>query len=266
MQPDNTNTHLWKQILELPYFRGTLRAVEARWLEHTPLPGPVLDVGSGDGHFAARVFSRPLDVGVDPSRRVMPAAKKYAGYKSLVQADGARLPFPDNHFASAVSNSVLEHIPHLDAVLPEVQRVLQPGAPFVFTVPNPGYRTELDIPRRLRRFRLRKLADKYTQWFMKITRTINLGYEAEWTARLHTAGFEIEKTFRYFSPAALKMLEWGHYWGFPCVIAAVLTNRWILAPYSWNLALTERYARRFYEEEPDESGTYSYYLARKRSS
>jgi len=50
-------------------------------------------------------------------------------YDLLLQADGAHMPLPDNSIASAFSNSVLEHIPHLDAVLQDVGRVLKSGAP-----------------------------------------------------------------------------------------------------------------------------------------
>jgi ubiquinone/menaquinone biosynthesis C-methylase UbiE len=48
-------------------------------------------------------------------------------------------PFPSNYFASGFSNSALEHIPHIDEVLKETARVLKPGAPFYFCVPNTRY-------------------------------------------------------------------------------------------------------------------------------
>ena len=48
------------------------------------------------------------------------------------------MPFPDGYFASAISNSVLEHIPQVQEVLADLRRVLKPGAPFLFCVPNPA--------------------------------------------------------------------------------------------------------------------------------
>ncbi len=254
---------LWPQLIALPYFRGTLRSIEARLMHAVELPGPVLDIGSGDGQFASVTYDQLLDVGIDPSFVVMQEARKFGGYRSLVQADGAALPFPDGYFASAVSNSVLEHIPHLDKVLQDIGRVLRPGAPMAFTVPNPGYRSELSIPRRLRRIGLDRLAQVYTDWFMKVTRTINMEYEDGWANRLERAGFTVEKTWRYFSPAALGMLEWGHYFGVPCVVARWLTKRWILAPKRWNLFVTDHLVRRYYEEPFSNEGTYSFYLVRK---
>jgi len=42
-----------------------------------------------------------------------------------------------------------------------------------------------------------------------------------------------------------------------------LFGRWILAPYHWNLALTQRFVRRYADVNPRQDGTYSYYLARR---
>jgi len=95
-------------------------------------------------------FERRIDCGVDPHAASLREAQRRGCYRHLIQSDGARLPFPDSSFGSAFSNSVLEHIPHLDQVLAEVGRVLRPGAPFVFTVPNPGYRRDLSVPEGLR--------------------------------------------------------------------------------------------------------------------
>ena len=83
-------------------------------------------------------------------------------YRLLVQADGAQVPFPQGYFASAFSNSVLEHIPHIDDVLADTARVLKPGAPFYFCVPNERYLSELSISH--------LLGKGYTEWFRRISR------------------------------------------------------------------------------------------------
>jgi ubiquinone/menaquinone biosynthesis C-methylase UbiE len=77
----------------------------------------------------------------------------------LAQADGARLPFSAAHFASAVSNSVLEHIPDLDPALADLNRVLKPGATFIFCSPSDYFLEFLSISRLLRRVGLRGLAE-----------------------------------------------------------------------------------------------------------
>jgi SAM-dependent methyltransferase len=255
---------LWKNLRELPYFRAVLRSVECKFMSNVDLPSPVLDMGCGDGHFAEITYGKALDVGLDPSLKSMREAQTRGSYKLLLQADGARIPAPPAGFASAVSNSVLEHIPHLQEVLIDLGRVLQPGAPFAFTVPNPGYLSELSVPAFFRKLRLESLAKAYENWFMWMSRTRTIYYEEQWTDLLDRAGFDVVETVRYFSPAALHALEWGHYFGLPTVIARWLTGRWILVPTRWNLGLTEKMMRRYYEEMPSERGTYSFYLARRR--
>ena len=41
-------TLLWKNISELPYFRGLLRAVEGCFYQDIHLEEPILDLGCGD--------------------------------------------------------------------------------------------------------------------------------------------------------------------------------------------------------------------------
>ncbi len=128
--------YLWLHLRELPYFRSLMRAVEARFYRDIQFPAPVLDVGCGDGHFATIAFDHPLDVGLDPWEGPIREASKRGIYRQLVRADGAKMPFPDAYFASSFSNSVLEHIPHLESVIAETARVLNLGLYLLFVCPT----------------------------------------------------------------------------------------------------------------------------------
>ena len=249
---------LFLQLRDLPYFRALLRSVESAFYQGLPLPAPVYDVGCGDGHFASLTFDQKIDLGLDPWHGPIHEAKRYGAYNSLVEADGAHTPFPSNHFASGFSNSVLEHIPHIDDVLGETGRVLKPGAPFYFCVPNSRYLTELSISK--------ILGKGYTEWFRKISRTQHADEPPLWQARLERAGFTLERWWHYFSPASLHVLEWGHYFGVPSVVARMLTGKWIIAPAKWNLALVEMFTRKYASTEPLEDGTYTFFIARKKQS
>ena len=246
---------LFPQLKSLPYFRALVRAVEASYYPTFDLPAPTLDVGCGDGHFASLTFERPIDVGLDPWLGPIHEAGRRGCYNLLVQADGAHSPFPEAYFASAFSNSVLEHIPHIDAVLADTRRVLKPGAPFFFCVPNERYLSELALAH--------LLGKGYIDWFRKISRVQHADGPQVWQARLEKAGFRLEKWWHYFSPAAMRALEWGHYFGLPALVARKLTGRWIIAPTHWNLWLTEKYTRRYASNEPVEDGTFTFYVARK---
>jgi SAM-dependent methyltransferase len=246
---------LFLHLRDLPYFRALVRGVEATYYQALDLPAPTLDVGCGDGHFAQLAFDRKIDVGLDPWHGPIHEAGRRGVYHLLVEADMASAPFPEGYFASAFSNSVLEHIPHIDAVLADVARVLKPGAPFHFCVPNERYLSELALSRILGR--------GYTEWFRRISRVAHADGPHIWEKRLGQAGFKLEKWWHYFSPSAMRVLEWGHYFGFPSLVARKLTGHWIIAPSRWNLWLTEKFVRRYASVEPAANGTFTFYIARK---
>ncbi len=253
---------LWLNLRELPYFRAMLRAVEAQFYQEYELPSPTLDLGCGDGHFAKVTFSRKIDVGLDPWSGPILQAARTGAYRCLVQADAGRMPLPSGYFASALSNSVLEHIPHVQAVLAELHRVCQPGALFLFCVPNPRYLSELSVAGMLQRVGLTGLGSAYRGWFKRMSRVEHAVWPETWQGWLETAGFRLEKWWHYFSPQAMRTLEWGHYFGAPTLLPHAITHRWIVAPYHWNLSLTERLVRRYALARPDPNGTFTFYVAR----
>jgi SAM-dependent methyltransferase len=261
--PADTPDFLWYHLRDLPYFRAMVRAVESAFFQHYQLTAPTLDLGCGDGHFASLTFKRKIEVGIDPWSGPIREAQKRNCYCLLVQGDGAKMPFPDGFFASGFSNSVLEHIPHIDAVLAETGRVLSPGALFLFSVPNKRYLSELAFPRALQKARLNQLADSYRNWFKRITRVHHLDDANVWRERLEKAGLILEQSWDYFSPDAMRTLELGHYFGAPTLLPHFLFRRWILVPARWNLALTMKYVRRHTVAEPHPQGTFTFFQARK---
>jgi SAM-dependent methyltransferase len=252
------NKFLWLNLRDLPYFRAMLRAVEAQFYQEFDLPSPTLDLGCGDGHFATIAFNRKLEIGLDPWAGPLHQAAQRGGYKYVVQADGGRMPFPDGYFASAISNSVLEHIPQVQSVLVELRRVLKPGAIFLFCVPNPRYQSELSIPPALERIGLTRLSQAYSGWFMRMSRVAHAVWPETWQEWLEQAGFTLDRWWHYFSPQAMRALEWGHYFGAP-----TLTGRWIIAPWHWNLFLTERLVRKYAAAIPHPQGTFTFFVAKR---
>ncbi len=256
---------LLPQLKTLPYFRALLRSVEASYYQDLDFPEPILDLGSGDGDFADAAFDFKINVGLDPWWEPLVESQQYPdSYDGLVQADGAGMPFPDAYFASAISNSVLEHIPHLDAVLAETSRVLQPDAPFVFCCPNDDYYKQLSIPTSLNKLGLKGFAQAYTDWFMKISRTHHADPVDVWEERLEQAGFRLERWWHYFPPESLHALEWGHYFSAPALLPKKLIDRWLISPANWNLAVTEKLLRPYADTEPHPDGTYTFFIAIKK--
>ena len=253
---------LWQHLQDLPAFRALLRAVEARFYQDLlPLEEPVLDVGCGDGHFASVAFPLPLAAGIDPGSAVLSEARVRGAYHLLAQALGDGLPFPNGHFATVISNSVLEHIPGVDAVLAEVARVLRRGGRFIFCVPGDHFTELLLLTQVFRRIRLEQLAVAYERYFNRISRHHHCDGPEVWGDRLQAAGLQLETHFTYFSARATHALDLGHYLGAPSLVAKRLSGRWILAPTRWNLALTERCLRPLYEEPLPDTGAYLFLVA-----
>lgn len=261
----SSQDHLWRQISSLPYFRGFLRAVEARFYENIDLPSPTLDLGCGDGHFASLTFQRKLEVGIDPWEGPLKQAKRSGAYISLIKESGDHIPYADGYFASVISNSVLEHIPDLDPVIHEVSRVLKSGGAFIFCVPNHQFLGNLSIANFLDLLKLKKLAGSYRRFFNRISRHHHCDDPETWEKRLEENGLELVDWWHYFSPRAFHVLEWGHYFGLPSLLLKKLFGRWILAPYRWNLFAVEMITRPLYNESSIQpTGSYTFYIARKK--
>jgi SAM-dependent methyltransferase len=256
---------LWLNLKDLPYFRALLRAVEASYYQNLPLAAPVLDLGCGDGHFASIAFDQPIEVGLDPWRSQLGLAARTGAYRLVLQGDGGEMPFPSGHFRTVISNSVLEHIPNVDTVIKEVARVLKPGGKFIFCVPNHHFTHNLSVSRFLIRAGLDGMAAGYRNWFNKISRHQHCDSQETWFERLAENHIVIDRAWDYFSPGALRVLEWGHYFGLPALIANKLSGHWILVPTRWNLGWIEKRLRAYYQEQIEQPlGSYTFYITTKQ--
>lgn len=257
---------LWQQISELPYFRGLLRAVEAKFYQDIPMEHPILDLGCGDGNFACTAINEKIDAGIDPWEGPVTLASKTGKYIRTIRCEGAEMPFNDQTFQTIFSNSVLEHIPDVDSVVKEAGRVIKPGGYFIFCVPNHQFLGNLSVSNFFDKIHLHFLGNWYRAFFNKISRHHHCDNPEVWGKRLDSAGFEIEKYWHYFSPGAFHTLEWGHYLGLPSLIIHWIWRRWIICPTHWNLWIPEKICRKYYNEAKEQpQGSYTFYIARKKA-
>lgn len=256
---------LWRHLSSLPYFRGFLRAFEDLFYQGMSLPEPVLDLGSGDGHFASVAFEGTVDVGLDPWLPPTREARQRGAYRLLVLGEGAQIPFADASFASVISTSVLEHIPDIQPVLEEVARVLRPGSIFVFCVPNHRFPEELWGRKFLTKLGFRNFGEAYARFFNRIARHAHTDSPSTWGARLEKAGFDLLETWDYFPPKALHILEWGHPLGLHSLVSKKLFGHWVLIPKRWNPAIPWHLTRKYLDDPKSDQGVCSFFIARSRS-
>lgn len=250
----NGHDFLWPHLKELPAFRALLRAVEARYYQDIEMPVPILDLGCGDGHFASVAFPGRALVGIDLGWQELREAAARDTYRWVIQGDATELPFPSAFFGTVISNSVLEHIPNIEAVLAEVSRVLEPGGQLIFCSPSEYFTANLSLYRLLAQVGWYSMAEAYGRWFNRISRHYHCDSPDQWAQRLRQVGLRPLRSWYYFSPGATTLFEWGHFYGLPSLFFRKLTKRWIIAPWTWSLKPVEWLLRPFYEEPPREGG------------
>ena len=106
-------------------------------LAHVRVGDRVLDLGCGDGAFAAALDTAGCvvtmaDVAEEALRR---ARARVPGAQATKLEDGAPLPFAEDAFDVVWAGEVLEHVADVAGLLAETRRVLRWGGALVVTTP-----------------------------------------------------------------------------------------------------------------------------------
>lgn len=222
-----------RQVREVPPFRALLRAIEAALVRRLlPAEGPVLDLGCGDGmfttltladhpHHAGRVV-----YGVEPDAVDATRARRTGSYAAVYEASAATVPLSDGACGVVLANSVLEHIPDLDAVLRDVHRVLRPGGSLLITAPTDTFGDGFGVAVMLDRLGWTGVATRYRRWFNGLARHHHLLSPEDWRSTLAAAGLETVHHERYFAPAAMFWFDLLHYVSVPSLFARRTLGRW----------------------------------------
>jgi len=170
------------------------RAWEHAVYQEHDLPGPVLDLGCGDGRFFTLLWPERGDViGLDRNAVALAVAAREKGYRLVCQSDAVLLPFEEESFGSVFSNCVLEHLQDPLPVLREVHCCLRPGGKFLFSVITkqlvdwiapPWHALSSDSSHRFRTD-----SDLWTTYH-SIEKALSA---EEWRCALEAAGFAVER-------------------------------------------------------------------------
>ncbi len=243
--------------------RVLCRAAECVLLSQVEFPRPILDVGCGDGTFAAALFDEPVDVGLDPWRSQVEYSRRFSAYRLLVEASGERMPFPNDTFGSVMSNSTLEHTDSPAAILTEMFRVARPGATCVVTVPSEHFPRYLLGSSLFEAVRLKPAAKAYGAFMNRVSRHVHIEPPSTWSQWLEGAGFRILDWRYYFSRRDTMLLDLAHYLSIPSLITRRLTGRWVLFPNKHRLLPYTRLLAPFARPGDDSRGAYLFFHCRK---
>jgi SAM-dependent methyltransferase len=94
------------------------------------LNGKLLDFGCGRKPYE-HLFKVDQYIGIDLEK----TGHDHSRSKVDVYYDGKKIPFPDASFDALFCSEVLEHVFNPNEVLPEINRVLKPGARAIITTP-----------------------------------------------------------------------------------------------------------------------------------
>ncbi|MGQ0645110.1 MAG: class I SAM-dependent methyltransferase [Elusimicrobiota bacterium] len=172
--------------------------------------GKGLDLGCGDGRLAEILFCKTPDIrwtGLDLDAEDAARARARGLYEKVHAASASAIPEPDGSFDVVFSNSALEHMDGLDAVLTEAARVLKPGGRFFFTVPVPEFRNLLLWPRLLRRTGFAGAAERYAQSLDRRLAHVNYLSKENWEDRLARRGLRLETAKGYFPGRGVAVWE-----------------------------------------------------------
>jgi SAM-dependent methyltransferase len=105
-------------------------------------PGPVLDVGCGNGGLIASLPAGAVPWGIELSAGLAREARSRfeASGGKVIEADalGGLKQCDDDYFTGVLARSFLEHETRPFEVLAEIRRVLRPGGALILKMPNYG--------------------------------------------------------------------------------------------------------------------------------
>ena len=107
------------------------KLVEVIGRESHHFDGHLLDFGCGSKPYEALFSGASNYVGLDLEVSGFSGEFKHAD----LFYDGTTLPFPNNTFDSAIAIEVLEHVPNVEQILLELNRVLKPNGKILITTP-----------------------------------------------------------------------------------------------------------------------------------
>jgi SAM-dependent methyltransferase len=207
-----TSTEIERRDFEryFPYTPAALCIKECARLSalrrHT-CPGPILDVGCGDGLFARMAFETEEVWGIDIDAKEGRWAAASKAYSQVILGDVTRARLPEVFFATCVANCSLEHVPRIDLALENIARSLKPGGKAYLFVPAKDWARKLVSYRILEGVGQRDLAEFLRSSIDSFFKHHHLYDEAGWRDIVTSSGMDVEAVEPVCSTASTVAFE-----------------------------------------------------------
>lgn len=175
---------------------GLWRAAEVAALREQIYESPVLDLGCGDGLVTSMVLPQ-VAIALDPDAQALSKAAQHNIYKQFINAPIEQSQLPEASIGTIISNSVLEHIPHLDTALAAAARLLKPGGQLIFTIPTEAFSEWLALP-----------LTHYANWRNQQLAHLNLWPIERWAHHLARVGLQVESVRPYLHREWVSTWDW----------------------------------------------------------
>lgn len=219
-----------RYLAEAPLALALERATECEILSGVPFRRPVLDIGCGDGLFAAVLFSEPIDVGIDIDLQELAEAGRRGAYRELIHCSAESVPKPTESFNTVIANSTLEHILPIERILAEAHRLLTPGGRLYLTVPSKDFERYTVLNSLLTALRFDGLASSYRRLYNSFWKHYHCYSLEGWVEMGRAQGFQVVEAYTYATPQMCRLNDFLVPFALPSFLVKKLFRRWVLSP------------------------------------
>jgi len=230
-----------------------------------PCPGPILDVGCGDGLFARLAFDSVEVWGIDVDAVEGRWAAASQAYRQVILGDVTRAKLPESFFATCIANCSLEHVPRIDLALESIHHALRPGGIAYLFVPNAEWARHFLTVRTLNELGARSLGDHLQRSIDRFFKHHHLYDEVGWRSTVDDSGLEVVKIEPVLSTATTVAFEAFLLPSLAGWLNKHLTSRWTNFP-----AFRQVFARPVYQvvrslmDRADQSPTAEFLVVARR--
>jgi 2-polyprenyl-3-methyl-5-hydroxy-6-metoxy-1,4-benzoquinol methylase len=179
----------------------------------------LLEMGCGLGHLLGLLQDDFQCVGIDLIDYSIEQTKLNAPKAEALQMSADDLSvFESESFSAVVALHLVEHLPHPEATIRQVSRILKPGGLWLFATPHPDYA-------------LRRFKDRDNDAIGKDKTHINVHPPGQWRAWCEQNGFMMVKHFGDglwdvpYLPLIPKIIQFGMF-GLPALAQVVTRTTW----------------------------------------